>query len=225
MSNDVPAKRGHQSRCDRKSRGSTGPRQLPFGPLTFTAGCHVFRNTQAPQARVKLLPCLLSPGPGPDPPIRSPLEVRRPPMLGRVVVVATSRPPFRARLGAAPLDSAPAQIRDRLCEADLLLHLSSFLVDCIGSNLLLQLVFLRRGSVLRGRRGCNGRIRCFFCCIGRRARTSSASSPASSRIDLRRPCSAACQYTCRQTGNSHGNGSCAQPTAKASRRVVHHPHL
>ena len=97
------------------------PKAAPFGPLTFTAGCHVFRNTQAPQARVKLVPYLHSPVPAPDPPIRSPLEVRRPLMLGRVVVVATPRPPFRARLGAAPLDSAPAQIRDRLCEADLLL--------------------------------------------------------------------------------------------------------
>jgi hypothetical protein len=138
-------------------------------------------------------------------------------------VGATPRPPFRTRHGMAPSDSAPAHVRDRHGKADLLLHLSSFLVDCIGSHLLLQLVFIRRGSFLRGQRRCSGRICCCCCCLGRLDTCASlASSPASSRIGLSRPWSAACQYNCRQTGNSHGNGSCTQPTAKASRRVVDH---
>ena len=147
------------------------PKAVPFGPFTFTAGCHVLRNTQAPQAREKLPLCLLNrPGPGPNPLIRAPLEVLGPEPLGRVVPFATPRPPFRTRHGTAPSDSAPAHVRDRFGKADLLLHLSSFIVDCIGSHLLLQLVFIRRGSVLRGRRRCSGRIRCCCCCLGRLVR-------------------------------------------------------
>ena len=100
----------------------------------------------------------------------SAFEVLGPEALGRVVPFATPRPPFRTRHGTAPSDSAPAHVRDRFGKADLLLHLSSFLVDCIGSHLLLQLVFIRRGSVLRGRRRCSGRIRCCCRCLGRLVR-------------------------------------------------------
>jgi hypothetical protein len=72
------------------------------------------------------------------------------------LLVATPRVRLRpwAWHGSAPRLRAVARVRSCPGESDLPFLLCSFLVDCIGITLLLQLVFLRRGSVLRGRRGC-----------------------------------------------------------------------